>query len=98
MRIHMRYLAPLCLLASLAAIGSTTNTSTASANGQDVDRRLTYSTSALEDDAALVAKGKALYSNYKCYECHGQTGKGTDDAPALTDSILSADEVSIFLQ
>jgi mono/diheme cytochrome c family protein len=47
---------------------------------------------------ALVAQGKARFSAYKCYDCHGQSGEGTPDAPDLTHSKLTAEQVSKFLQ
>jgi mono/diheme cytochrome c family protein len=47
---------------------------------------------------ALVAQGKARFSAYKCYDCHGQNGEGTPDAPDLTHSKLTAEQVSKFLQ
>ena len=47
---------------------------------------------------ALVAQGKARFQAYKCYDCHGQNGEGTDDAPNLTHSKLTAEQVSKFLQ
>jgi mono/diheme cytochrome c family protein len=47
---------------------------------------------------ALVAQGKARFSAYKCYDCHGQNGEGTPDAPDLTHSKLNAEQVSKFLQ
>jgi cytochrome c553 len=47
---------------------------------------------------ALVAQGKARFQAYKCYDCHGQNGEGTDDAPNLTRSKLTAEQVSKFLQ
>ncbi len=48
--------------------------------------------------ALLVAQGKARFSAYKCYDCHGQNGEGTPDAPDLTHSKLTAEQVSKFLQ
>jgi mono/diheme cytochrome c family protein len=48
--------------------------------------------------SALIAQGKARFSAYKCYDCHGQNGEGTPDAPDLTHSHLTADQVSKFLQ
>src|SRR5690348_9385115 len=48
--------------------------------------------------AALVAKGKERFQAYKCYDCHGQKGEGTQDAPDLTHSKLTAEQVSKFLQ
>jgi mono/diheme cytochrome c family protein len=47
---------------------------------------------------ALIAQGKGRFSAYKCYDCHGENGEGTADAPDLTHSKLTADQVSKFLQ
>src|SRR5690349_24542405 len=51
-----------------------------------------------QQNAALVAKGKERFQAYKCYDCHGQNGEGTQDAPDLTHSKLTAEQVSKFLQ
>jgi mono/diheme cytochrome c family protein len=48
-------------------------------------------------DDALVALGKKRFQAYKCYDCHGQNGEGTEDAPDLTHSKLTAEQVSKFL-
>jgi cytochrome c5 len=48
--------------------------------------------------SALVAKGKERFQAYKCYDCHGEKGEGTPDAPDLTHSKLTAEQVSKFLQ
>lgn len=53
---------------------------------------------AAADDQELVAKGKALYGKYKCYDCHGMNGEGTADAPDLIGTRLDADGISAFLQ
>ena len=45
----------------------------------------------------LVAQGKKRFQAYKCGDCHGENGEGTDDAPDLTHSKLTAEEVSKFL-
>lgn len=45
----------------------------------------------------LAAEGKKRYQAYKCYDCHGQNGEGTDDAPNLTHSKLTEEQVSKFL-
>jgi mono/diheme cytochrome c family protein len=50
---------------------------------------------AKQDD--LAAQGKKRFQAYKCYDCHGQNGEGTDDAPNLTHSKLTAEQVSKFL-
>lgn len=42
--------------------------------------------------------GKARFGAYKCYDCHGKNGEGTPDAPDLTRSHLTAEEVSKFLR
>jgi mono/diheme cytochrome c family protein len=50
---------------------------------------------AKQDD--LAAQGKKRFQAYKCYDCHGQNGEGTDDAPNLTHSKLTEEQVSKFL-
>ncbi|PYU27640.1 MAG: subclass B3 metallo-beta-lactamase [Acidobacteria bacterium] len=47
--------------------------------------------------SALIAKGKERFQAYKCYDCHGENGEGTPDAPDLTHSKLTAEQVSKFL-
>ncbi len=49
-------------------------------------------------DAALVTRGKERFNAYKCYECHGMNGEGTDDAPDLIHTRLAADGIAKFLQ
>jgi cytochrome c553 len=49
-------------------------------------------------EGALVAQGKARFQAYMCYDCHGEKGEGTADAPDLTHSHLTAEQVSKFLQ
>ncbi len=51
-----------------------------------------------QDDKDLIAKGKKAFDDYRCFDCHGIKGEGTDDAPDLTGSHLTADEISKFLQ
>src|SRR6202790_3511923 len=46
----------------------------------------------------LVATGKARFNAYKCYDCHGANGEGTDDAPNLTGTHLDAAGIAKFLQ
>src|SRR5690349_15264511 len=53
---------------------------------------------AAADQKALVAQGKGRFGAYKCYDCHGENGEGTADAPELTHSKLTAEQVSKFLQ
>ena len=53
---------------------------------------------ASSQQSALAAKGKERFQAYKCYDCHGEKGEGTPDAPDLTDSKLTAEQVSKFLQ
>src|SRR5207302_910407 len=48
--------------------------------------------------SALVAQGKGRFQAYKCYDCHGNNGEGTPDAPDLIHSKLTAEQVSKFLQ
>jgi mono/diheme cytochrome c family protein len=53
-----------------------------------------------KEDAALVAKGKERYKAYGCPDCHGENGQGAPDgdAPDLTHSKRTAEQVSAFLQ
>jgi len=46
----------------------------------------------------LVAEGKARFRSYKCYECHGVNGEGTNDGPDLTGTRLNAAQIAAFLQ
>jgi YVTN family beta-propeller protein len=48
---------------------------------------------------SLAAKGKQLYSTtYRCFDCHGMNGEGTDDAPDLIGTHLDGVQISAFLQ
>src|SRR2546428_814282 len=47
--------------------------------------------------STLAAQLGARFQAYKCYDCHGQNGEGTPDAPDLTHSKLTAEQVSKFL-
>lgn len=49
-------------------------------------------------DDSLVAQGKARYDAYKCYDCHGHNGEGTDDAPDLVGTHKTEDQIAKFLQ
>jgi mono/diheme cytochrome c family protein len=51
-----------------------------------------------QDNKELIAKGKRLFDDYRCFDCHGMKGEGADDGPDLTASRLSAAEVSKFLE
>jgi mono/diheme cytochrome c family protein len=51
-----------------------------------------------QDDKELVAKGKKAFDGYRCFDCHGTKGEGTDDGPDLTSSHLTAAEISKILQ
>jgi mono/diheme cytochrome c family protein len=66
-----------------AASSSASPAGTAAAGGQQSD---------------LVAQGKARFKAYQCFDCHGDNGEGTPDAPDLTHSRLTADQISKFLQ
>lgn len=46
----------------------------------------------------LVAQGRARYNSYRCFECHGANGEGTDDAPDLTATERDSAQISAFLQ
>jgi len=45
-----------------------------------------------------VVRGAALFKTYKCFECHGSRGEGTDDAPDLIGTRLDAEAIALFLQ
>jgi len=45
-----------------------------------------------------VALGKARFHSYKCYECRGANGEGTNDAPDLTGTRLNAEHITALLQ
>jgi mono/diheme cytochrome c family protein len=51
-----------------------------------------------QDNKELIAKGKKLFDDYRCFDCHGMKGEGADDGPDLTASHLTAAEVSKFLE
>jgi metallo-beta-lactamase class B len=46
----------------------------------------------------LVAQGRARFKAYQCFDCHGENGEGTPDAPDLTNSKLTPEQISKFLQ
>jgi len=48
--------------------------------------------------ADLVAQGRTRFQAYKCYECHGANGEGTNDGPDLTGTHLSSEQITAFLQ
>ena len=50
------------------------------------------------DNRDSLARGRQRYESYKCFECHGRNGEGTDDAPDLTHSKLTAPEIAAFLE
>ncbi len=58
-------------------------------------RATTPPTSAPVD--SLIAQGKARFMAYKCYECHGANGEGTDSAPDLVGTHLNAEQIASFL-
>lgn len=47
---------------------------------------------------ALVPQGKERFNAYQCVDCHGNNGEGTSDAPDLTHSHLTAEQIAKFLQ
>jgi cytochrome c553 len=47
---------------------------------------------------SLVTQGKSLFQLYKCYDCHGDHGQGTNDGPDLMGTKLSGDEIAAFLK
>jgi uncharacterized protein YcnI len=48
--------------------------------------------------ASLVAQGKALFSDYRCYDCHGMNGEGATDGPDLIHAQMTAEAIAKFLQ
>jgi metallo-beta-lactamase class B len=50
------------------------------------------------NDAALVAQGKTRFKAYMCFDCHGDNGEGTADAPDLIHTRLNAEQIAKFLQ
>jgi len=50
------------------------------------------------NDTALVAQGKARFKAYMCFDCHGDNGEGTADAPDLIHTRLNAEQIAKFLQ
>jgi hypothetical protein len=48
-------------------------------------------------NAALVAQGKARYEAYKCKDCHGEHGEGTEDGPDLIGTKRNSEEIAKFL-
>ncbi|HLW97441.1 MAG TPA: c-type cytochrome [Candidatus Acidoferrales bacterium] len=55
-------------------------------------------TPSAQSDADLVAKGKASYDGYGCYDCHGAKGEGSSEGPSLIESKLTAEEVAKTLK
>src|SRR5262249_26083021 len=53
---------------------------------------------AVPDAAALLALGKARYNAYRCYDCHGMEGTGTDDGPDLTTQHMTAEQIGNTLR
>lgn len=47
---------------------------------------------------SLQVLGRARFQAYKCYECHGANGEGTNDGPDLTGTHLNAEQIAAFLQ
>ena len=46
----------------------------------------------------LAEQGKERFRAYKCYECHGANGEGTNDGPDLIGTHLDAEQIAAFLQ
>ena len=55
------------------------------------------SASASGADPALLAAGKARFTAYGCFECHGMNGEGTDQAPDLIGTRLDGMGIAKFL-
>jgi uncharacterized protein YcnI len=48
--------------------------------------------------ASLAAQGKALFSAYRCYDCHGMNGEGTADGPDLIRAQMTTEAIAKFLE
>jgi mono/diheme cytochrome c family protein len=83
---------------SLRATGNRPATAPASSPSKPAATGNAGRSAARGQPSALIAQGKARFSAYKCYDCHGQNGEGTPDAPDLTHSHLTAEQVAKFLQ
>ena len=74
---------------------SASATTSAAANGMAAKPAMASGDAGGED---LVAQGRAKFESYQCTDCHGDKGEGTDDAPDLNHSHLTAEQVAKFLQ
>ena len=54
--------------------------------------------SAMPAAGTLVAQGKALFSSYGCYQCHGMNGEGGNDGPDLIHAQMKTADITKFLQ
>jgi mono/diheme cytochrome c family protein len=100
MRLSVKLLCLFSICSCFTAFASNRNSPNAPNCNRLPDCDLAQATSSprsAEDDA-LIAAGKARFASYKCYECHGPNGEGTDDGPDLVGTLLTADEISAFLQ
>jgi mono/diheme cytochrome c family protein len=46
----------------------------------------------------LVAQGRTRYEAYKCKDCHGDKGEGTEDGPDLVGTRKNAEQIEAFLK
>ena len=46
----------------------------------------------------LAEQGKERFQAYKCYDCHGANGEGTNDGPDLTGTRRNAEQIAAFLE
>lgn len=84
-------------VAACALLATVMWMASARAKGQPATGGQASGSSRGDKQGALVAQGKARFQAYKCYDCHGTNGEGTEDAPDLTHSHLTAEQVSKFL-
>jgi mono/diheme cytochrome c family protein len=49
-------------------------------------------------DPEMVERGRGRYEALECGICHGVSGEGTDEGPALTGTTLSEDDFISFLR
>ncbi len=80
----------LCLLALSCAVQVWPGVSA----GRNSSRSHTPSQETADD---LVKKGRERFQAYRCFECHGQNGEGTEDGADLRASTKTAEEVEKVL-
>jgi mono/diheme cytochrome c family protein len=95
--VRKRFVRNVILAAVMVMIVALTIGSQAQRANASGSRRARVTPSA-QDDPDLVAKGKASYDGYGCYDCHGAKGEGSSEGPSLIESKLTAEEVAKTLK